>query len=509
VVSNLGKPPLPGFAGGNYFGALRRRVIYVATILPAVLFICVIAAFGIRPQYQATATILLEPSSVPKDIIESTVLSYSDQQIEIVQGRVMTVESLQHIVQQIDPYPDRTTWSAADKAQHILDDTTLEKVDPVTMKPQAESNAFSLHYNNPKPALALAIDERLGQLFLTYNQRMRTQAAGEATGFLHAQSEQVAQQMRQVDAQIAALKSKYGEALPEFLMRNQGTLQDTQRQLDSLQQQVLVAQGKESVLSLQLSQMSPNLITQSGDLTDIATVRAKLTEAEQRYTPDHPEVKRLRRALDTLMTQGGGSKTGGVTQGSNNPQYQMAATQLQGARNELANLQAQSNAARAKLEQYRGLVMHTPAAEREVAEVMRRKEVLQNEYQRAQDRLQSANLAETFESHQGGERFTLVRAPVTPKSPVYPNRIGLILLGLVIGAALTGIAVAVSESMDKNVRITGGLPMLDDIPVLANIPVIKNTRDRRRGAIMVGSFVAAYSIAAAAAGAVIILALHR
>ena len=164
MVSDLGKPPLPGSAGGNYFGALRRRIIYVATILPAVLFICVIAAFGIRPQYQATATILLEPSSVPKDIIESTVLSYSDQQIEIVQGRVMTVESLQHIVQQIDPYPDRTTWSAADKAQHILDDTTLEKVDPVTMKPQAESNAFSLHYNNAKPALALAIDERLGHL---------------------------------------------------------------------------------------------------------------------------------------------------------------------------------------------------------------------------------------------------------------------------------------------------------------------------------------------------------
>jgi hypothetical protein len=153
--------------------------------------------------------------------------------------------------------------------------------------------------------------------------------------------------------------------------------------------------------------------------------------------------------------------------------------------------------------------MHTPAAEREVAEVMRRKEVLQNQYQRAQDRLQSANLAETFESHQGGERFTLVRAPVTPKSPVYPNRIGFILLGLVIGAALTGIAVALAESMDKNVRIAQGLPMLDDIPVLANIPIIKNTRDRRRGAIMLASFVAAYSIAAAAAGAVIISALHR
>jgi polysaccharide biosynthesis transport protein len=509
MVSVPRKPHMSSAAGGNYLGALRRRSIYVATILPAVTFICVIAAFAIRPQYQSTATIVLELSSVPKDIIETTVLSYSDQQIEIVQGRVMTLESLQRIVGEIDPYPGRSAWSAADKAQQILEDTSLEKVDPVTLKPQAESNAFSLHYNNPKPALALAVDERLAQLFLTYNQQLRTAAAGEAAGFLQKQSEQVADQMRQVDAQLAQLKNKYGEALPEFLQRNHATVEDIQRELTGLQQQVLQAQEKESVLSVQLSQLSPNLITQSGDLTDIATVRAKLTEAEQRYTPDHPEVKRLRHALELLMAQNGKSAGGGVTQGSNNPQYQLTATQLQAARNELANLQVQSNVARAKLEQYRGLVLRTPAAEREVAEVLRRKEVLQNQYQHSQDRLQSANLAETFESKQGGERFTLLRAPVIPRSPVYPNRVGLILLGLVIGAALSGIAVAASEATDKNVRIARDLPMLNDVPVLASIPVIRNTRDKRRRALMYGSFLAAYSLAACAAIAVIVSARYR
>ena len=49
---------------------------------------------------------MLELSSVPKDIIETTVISYADQQIEIVQGRVMTVESLLRIVHEIDPYPE-------------------------------------------------------------------------------------------------------------------------------------------------------------------------------------------------------------------------------------------------------------------------------------------------------------------------------------------------------------------------------------------------------------------
>ena len=487
---------------GDYFAAMRRRYMYFATVLPLTLFICVVAAFAIHPLYQATATIMLEPSSVPKDIIESTVISYSDQQVEIVQGRVLTAAGLAPVIKQVDPYPNDKSLTEAQKVQRILENTTIERVDPVTLKPQTESNAFSLHYNNPDPEIAVAVTNRLAQLFLSYNQVRRSEAAAEATGFLQKQSEDLARQMREVDAQMAVLKNKYGEATPEFMMRNQATIEDTQRQIDTLQQQILTAQEKESVLSMQLSQMSPNLITQAGDLTDVATVRAKLTEAEQRYTPDHPEVKRLRHALETLMAQTGSSAGSKVP--PNNPQYLMTQTELTGARNSLASLRALDNQLRGKLDRSRGLVQGAPTAEKEFSAVLRRKEVLQNEYQHTQDRLQSANLAETFESAQGGERFTMVHAPFVPKLPVYPNRIGLILLGLVFGSALAGIGAALAESGDKKVRTVRDVVLPNGIPMLASIPFIKNKKDRRRRAIMLTSFVAAYGLAIFVAAAVIV-----
>jgi polysaccharide biosynthesis transport protein len=492
---------------GDYFAALRRRYIYFATVLPITLFICVVAAFAIRPLYQATATIMLEPSSVPKDIIESTVITYSDQQIEIVQGRVLTPAALAPVLKQGDPYPKEKGLTDAEKIARIIENTSIERVDPVTLKPQAESNAFALHYNNPDPEIAAAVANRLAQLFLTYNQVRRSQAAGEATGFLQKQSEDLARQMREVDAEMAGLKSKYGEATPEFMMRNQATIEDTQHQIDNLQQQILTAQEKESELSLQLSQMSPNLITQSGDLTDVATVRAKLTEAEQRYTPDHPEVKRLRRALETLMAQSGGSEGSKVP--PNNPQYLMTRTELKGARNALASLNALDASLRAKLARSRGLVQGAPAAEREFSAVFRRREVLQNEYQRTQDRLQNANLAETFEGAQGGERFSMVHAPSVPKSPVYPNRIGLILLGLVFGSALAGVGAALAESGDKKVRTPRDVVLPEGVPMLASIPFIKNTRDRVRRAIMLTSFAAAYGLAIFVMVAVIVSSRFR
>jgi succinoglycan biosynthesis transport protein ExoP len=498
----MGEPTAAPSSVGDYFAALRRRYIYFATLLPLALFICVVAAFAIRPLYQATATIMLEPSSVPKDIIESTVITYSDQQVEIVQGRVLTPAGLAPVLKQVDPYPQEKKFSDAQKVLQIIENTSIERVDPVTLKPQAESNAFSLHYNNPDPEIAVAVTDRLAQLFLTYNQVRRSAAASEATGFLQKQSEDLARQMREVDAQLAALKGKYGEATPEFMMRNETIIEDTQHQLDNLQQQILTAQEKESELSLQLSQMSPNLITQSGDLTDMATVRAKLTEAEQRYTADHPEVKRLKRALETLVAQSGGAAGSKVP--PNNPQYLMTRTELKGARNSLASLHALDGSLRAKLARSRGLVQGTPAAEREFSAVLRRREVLQNEYQHTQDRLQSANLAESFESAQGGERFSMVHAPSVPKLPVYPNRIGLILLGLVFGSALAGVGAALAESGDKKVRTARDVVLPDGVPVLASIPFIKNTKDRRRRAIMLTSFAAAYGLAIFVAAAVIV-----
>ena len=416
----------------------------------------------------------------------------------------MTVASLMPVVAAIDPYPKDANLSPTEKAARILENSTVERVDPVTLKPQAESNAFSLHYNNPDPEIAAAVTTRLAQLFLSYNQVRRAQAAGEAAGFLKRQAENLSQQMHEVDAQLAALKVKYGEARPEFLMRNQSEVADLEHQLELLEQQILTAQEKEATLSVQLSQMSPNLITQSGDLTDVATVRAKLMEAEQRYTPDHPEVKRLKRALETLMAQ---QAAPGNPQNANNPQYQLTASQLGSARKELASLEGLANGMRAKIAHDRTLVGQTPAAEKELSEVQQRRDALQNEYQHVQDRLQSANLAETFESAQGGERFTMVRAPAVASSPVYPNRLGLILLGLVFGAAISdgsrrGREHGCQRANHENLVLPEG------IPLLASVPFISNPVDRRRKTIMLSSLGIAYSLAILTIFAVIVSRHH-
>jgi polysaccharide biosynthesis transport protein len=492
---------------GEYVAVVRRRSVYLLTIIPITILMSIYLAFSIRPIYQATATILRETSTVQRDVIQTTVASDADQQVEIVQGRVMTSDVLQALVRELDPYPSEKALSVSQKAQHILEDTAVEKVDAVTLKPTVDTNAFSLHYSNSDPALAAAVATRLAQLFLTYNQRTRSEAARQTASFLATQSESISQQLRETDEKLASMKSQHGDALPELVQQNQASLDRTERDLDAIQQQILTAEGKESLLSVQLSQMSPNLITQSGDLTDVATVRAQLAEAEQRYTPDHPEVKRLRHALETLMAQTPAS-TNGVVEGANNPQYLMAASELTSVRATLAGLRAQATKYREQMNEYEQLLRRTPLVEPEYVEIQRRRQSLQNEYQQIQDKLRNAESAETFETEQRGDRFSLLRAPFVPRSPVYPNRIGFIMLGLVAGCALAGIAVAIAESMGTAIRNPRDLPTLDDAPLLASIPRIQNSRDRRRRRIIFASVFAFYGFAIVFVAGTVVSALH-
>lgn len=487
----------------SYLGIIRRRRLYVLTIAPLIIFASVYLAFVLPPEFQSTATILIEPSSVNKDVVAPTVASYSNQQIEIVEGRVLKLDTLRSLVKSYDPYPEDRLSDTTQKAQRVLQATTLERVDPVTMKPDQDANAFSLHYNNPDPQRASETATRLAQLFLTYNQRSREQAAQDAATFLKQQAQAVSQQMREIDEEINKFKNAHGDALPEDVARNESAIDRDQHDLDSLQQEILRVQEKEGLLSVQLSQISPNMISQAGDLTDVATVRTKLAEAEQRYTPDHPEVKRLKRALQDLMSAQGTTK-GGIVSNANNPQYLSTASELQSARQELGSLHGQAERLRAEINKYEELLRKTPGVEREYSDIMRRRQSAQTAYAQIQDKLQHAQLAESFESEEQGEKFVLLRAPFAAKLPVYPNRIGLILLGVLLGGALAAIAVAIAESADSTVRSVRDFPDLDEAPILASIPLIANSTDRRRSRLKFATWVAAYTAAVLIVGVAVI-----
>ena len=495
---------------GEYVDVVRRRGVWIVTIVPAVILLSVYLAFSLQAQYRSTATIILEASSIPQELIRTSVANYAHQELEVISGRVMTVESLTELVRDFDPYPEETRMTVQQKAQRVLANMELEEVDPVTLEPLVNSEALSVHYQNPNPQRAAAGAQRLANLFLTYHQRERTKAAQEAAKLVADQADRLNTELHQLDDEYARLRTQHGAALPDAKDRTEMQRDRAERDLEDSQRLLRAAQERESLLSIQLSGMSPNLLANKGDLTDLPTVKAQLADAEQRYTPDHPDVKRLRRALASLLAQQGTRGSGASSVKPDNPEYLRVASELESAKREVAALQRSVDNARDRLDSYSALLRSSPEVERQFADLQRRRESLQAQYQQSQEKVNSAAMGQQFEAAKQGEHFSMIRAPGVASSPYYPNRLGMILLGVVLGSVLAAVAVAIAEASDASVRGARDVERPGEASVLlGGIPEIRRPRDLRRRRLVWGSVCAVYALFAVLVVATVIHANSR
>ena len=493
----------------DYAALVRRRRVYFIALLPSTVLLAVFLAYALPASYRSTATILLEPSSIPADLVRTTVTSYADEQIELVRRRVMTRDRLAELVKKIDPYPTMANAGWGEKAQRVVDDTVIEKVDPVTLQPLAESDAFSINYNNPNPKLAVDVAQRLANLFLDFDRITRTENASETYNFLLAQSNQLDQSIREIEQKLAVFKRVHSEALPEEQKRNQDNLERTQRDLDSLEADVRLAEQREALLALQKNQVSPTLVGAVQDTpTQIATLKAQLADAQQRYTPNHPDIKRLQRAIEALQAQMSSTLTT-KTSVPDNPEYLRISSDLEASRREVAALRARADVARATIRSIDSRLVLSPAVERDYGQLERDHEIAQSQFEDVQKKLKAAEFSKALESEQRGARYTLIRVPSTPTTPFSPNRLGVILVGIILGVGLAAGLAVFADSSDPFVRSRRDVLELEAISTIGNVPIIESRADHRRGTRRFAAVVIAYTLAVVLVGLTVTYSLKR
>jgi uncharacterized protein involved in exopolysaccharide biosynthesis len=353
-----------------------------------------------------------------------------------------------------------------------------------------ESGAFSIHYHNPDPERAAAMAQRIADLFLGYNRQTRNERAEATYNFLLAQSRDVETRIADIDARIAQFKARHGAALPEAQVRNQAAAERASRDLMGIEAQMRAAEERQALLSVQLGKINPMLGSTAGNLqTELATLQGQLADARVRYTPDHPDVRRLERQIEALMARAA-AEPNAMRAAPTNPEYLAVQSQIEATRRELASLQMSAARARSQIYEYESGMNAAPGVEQEYADLTRNREVLQTQFRDIQAKLHEADVARNLETEQQGERFSQIRKPVAATAPFSPNRIGIILLGIVLGAGLAVGLAATAESSDPSVRSAKDLAAITQLPAIASVPVMLNAEDRRRQRVWWGSYAA-------------------
>ncbi len=293
--------------------ALRRRQRPLLVVAGGVLLLAILAALFWPPSYTATGTILIEQQELPSELVRSTVSSYASQRVQVISQRVMTSENLMGIIQRYGLYvPLRKRSPREEVIKRMRKDTALEMIsadviDPRDGHPTKATIAFSVGYSSPSAELASKVANELVSLYLQQNIETRQQSSRDAAEFLTGESGRLDTDIKALQARIASFKEKHANELPELTQLNEQKslrvneeIRDTDAQLRSLDQQV-------TYLNAQLAQINPTaqVYTSTGERVQspedrLKYVRTEYARALAMYTPDHPDVQRLKREMEGL-----------------------------------------------------------------------------------------------------------------------------------------------------------------------------------------------------------------
>jgi uncharacterized protein involved in exopolysaccharide biosynthesis len=303
-----------------------------------------------------------------------------------------------------------------------------------------------------------------------------------------------ADRLKMARSQLASAKARYAPDHPDILR--------LQREVAGLEQELAAAPGGPGTAAAAAAAG-----TVSDLRRDLERAQAELAQARERYGPDHPDRIRLEREVAQLQEQLAAAPApatvaaAGPKADADNPAYVQIEAQLSATTNDLDAVTAELTKLRAKAREYQSSVSVAPQVEQQYRELTRDYDNTRLKYQEIRSKQSEAKTAQNLEADRKGERFTLIDPPLPPEEPVSPNRLLILVAGLLLSAGLAVGIVWVLETTDSSVRGRLDLLKLTGIPPLALVPHIttdaERLADRRRLRLALGSALAGVFVAVA------------
>lgn len=528
----------------DYIAVLHRRRRLILVVGGLLFSLSLTLALLWPATYKSTATILIEEQEVPEELVHSTITSFADQRIEMIKQQVMSRTSLWKVVEQYKLYADMRGSSPAEEViKRFIKDIEVQVIsadviDKRTQQAKKATIAFTVSYNSHSPETAQRVANELTSLFLGENLKSRERQAQETTTFLKQEAESLAKHIEEIEAKLAKFKQRASGALPELMALNLQLMNQSDRELTDLDQQIRSLEERKNYLEGELATIKPNtpIMSVTGErildsIERLRSLRAEYAAAAANFSPDHPDVIKMKQEIaaleketgvspdseelakklidararlatladrlgqdhpDVLQTrrtigalEGELSRIGSTpatkpTQRPENPAYINIQAQLNSVTSSLEALRSSRTTVKRRLQDFAKRIERTPEIEPDYQVLARDRDTSSQKYQEIRSRLLEAKVSEGLEVQRKGERFLLIDPPGLPENPEKPNRKAIALLGFILALAGGGGAAAAAEQLDHTIRTTEQMARVTKAFPLAVIPYMPNQEDLTR-----------------------------
>ena len=473
-----------GVSLGDLAGVFRRRRWWF--IAPAAFGLVVSSALALLlpPEYEAVATVTVEPQVIPKDLAPSTIEAKTENRYENLKLQLLARDSLSAIITDFKLF-ENSSQSREDQVEALRKQISLDPLPPAIVDPRkpVELNSFKISFRHRSPKTAAEVANRLARDFISANLRDRTALAESTTEFFEQQLQKARADLADIARQVSDYKENYQGELPEQLALNRERLDRDRIDLATTETK---AEGARDQVRLLTQQLQEYRAASANDQTD-PSVRKSAMELELNRmlsagkTDKYPDVVRARAEIASLEKMIAEKADQPVTASPSREEITMR-DKLRDYEVEQSVQSGEIERLKADIAEYEQRIENTPRRAAELDHLEGQQKNITEAIRTLQLKKVDADIGRTMETTSKGERFRVVESAELPTSPISPNRpvwfIAGTLIGMLIGLGL----LVVREMNDQSYHSVTDLQNSLGLPVLAAVPVLAsdNGGERRR-----------------------------
>lgn len=470
----------------------KKKRLFIGVAL-SIMTVVVLISYLLPKEYEAKSTVFIE-----RNVINSLVrgIAITPSMEERVKYLAYTMSSRSLLIKVINDL-GLGRDNQADMERLIAG---FQKNTDIKMK--EKDDLFVVSYKSGDPRLARDYVNTLVRRYIEENMSENREEAYGANRFLAEQIKFFKEKLDRSDAEIITFRKERGVFVALDDRKIVEELKDAEMGLDELKIKKRELEGRRSMILKQMKEERPTgagLFGRGGSMDDrLLALQKRLADLLMIYTPHYPEVLRVKAEIEALKGQyEGGSGAAAATAAAPaasgsaaaetsggeesdltmlNPIYQQLREELSKTGLELAALTAREEQIRRLMESKKSYLKSMPVEKKTLSDLEMQRATNKHIYEELIGRLGQSEVSKQMEVQDRASTFRIVDPAVLPLSPSSPNRIKIILFGILAGLAGGVGTVVLLDYADRSIKSVDLLKTFE-LPVLAVIPSIQNPEE--------------------------------
>lgn len=486
---------------------LRRRALIAAVAFTTVIAAAIAFAVYLPDLYTASAIVMIE-RPLPDGVIRPTVSNELESRLYQIRQEVLSRERLTGLIKRFNLYPElRRKAGFEDVLNQAREDIHWEANGPEQVSGQAKTVAFTLTYTGTDKRTVADVTNAIAQFFVDHNSAIRAGEAKRAVQLLEEQMKAARQQLQNEEARLRSFTASNQAQLPQAASVAMASYQsladelrdnraDQRRNLDArekllegLEDAAAIASAAKGVLAVDGTDVP--LSKELAEANErVAEAKKALSELERKgLLPSHPDIANAQSAIAAAekTQQEQRARDVAAYKARQNADAQRAAVNnaprdlaslprtkrsLKDIDDEIARLQADEKMLQQRIATLQQRFDSTPGVQQDYLQYQRDYSAAKENFDVLVRKYDEARIAESIETGHQGENFRILDSAVAPEGPSAPNRLRLLLMGLLLAFAATAGAVVLAEQFDTSFHSVDDVREFTAVPVLATIPQI-------------------------------------